>query len=46
MEPEPYCSEGFMLEKEETEAMIVFEEVVLWKEKGGIYKIKGKNLID
>lgn len=36
-----------MLDKEETEAILVFEEVGLSREnKGGIYKIKSKNLTD
>lgn len=35
-----------MLAKEETEAVLIFEEVGLWKEEGDIYKIKDKNRID
>ena len=36
-----------MLDKEETEAILVFEEAGLSREnKGGIYKVKGKNLTD
>lgn len=38
---------GVCARQGETEAILVFEEVGLWKEKkGGIYKTKGKNLID